>query len=407
MANLDFITLSNNPKNREFISPENWQKLVAPINKHILEPLIKKYQSDKWVKTIFTQNFLSLYIFIGLTIGKTLSLRLIETISKSSFAKFFTGLSSGVSRSGLSDRNEAIPPNLFRDLLLYLVQQSGKKGKRLIKEADSKVKIFDATFISLAHKLIPWACQSITKGLVSLTLRIDDGSWIPDRIIIKNEPSDQMVFEDLIDWTQKGTTYIFDRGFSTFEVLRKITESSNFFITRLPSHYVYKIIRKLEINQKIGKEIIILSDQLILVGRETRKHKFTARLITVVNNQREKLYFFTNRFDLTSLEVCEIYRHRWQIEILFKWLKSQLKINRVIAYTENGFYIQIYMALILHILIILYRQRYRLTDYSLLEVYRTLQSWVYDYWGYWMFMLGLLLGNKLSLNNMNKEKVYA
>jgi IS4 transposase len=406
MANPDLKRLLNHP-NREFFSLKNWQKFLAPINQRILVALIQKYQSDKWVKTLFTQNILNLYLFIGLTIGKTVTLRMIEIISHSAFARFFTGLTHGFSRSGLSDRHQAIPADLFRDLLYYLVQQAGPKGKKLIKEAKDRVKIFDATFISLAHKLIPWACQSVNQGLVSLTLRINEGSWLPDRIILTNQPSDHTLFADLIDWQHQGITYLFDRGFSNFDVLNRIIASRNCFITRLPTGYVYKVLKCLKIKQPSGGKITILSDQQIRVGGETRPNKFVARLITVINDQNEKLYFLTNRFDLTAWEVCEIYRQRWQIEILFKWLKSQLKINRVIAYGENGFYLQIYMGLILHVLIMLYRQRQHLTTHSLLEIYRTLQSWVYDFWGYSMLMLGVSIGPPYYFSNLKGGPIYA
>ena len=396
MANLGFkkgYTCFNNSQIREFLTPQTRLKFLAPINKTVLNPLIEKYQSDKWVKTLFTAKFISLYVFIGLAIGKTVSLRLIEAISKSSFAQWFSGLVDGVSRSGLSDRNEAIPADLFRELAQSVANQAGRNKHKLISRKDRQIKIFDSTFISLAHKLIPWACQSLNKGLTSLTIRINEGSWIPDKIIIRNEPCDNTVFDTLIDWSREGITYLFDRGFSACEVFRLIIESKNFFITRLPNGYVYDIIKELKIGQTRNDSIRLLHDQNIRLGGKNRKKSFLARLITAVNSKGEMLYFLTNRFDLTALEVCEIYRQRWEIEILFRWLKTQLKIDKVIAYTENGFYVQIYMGLIFHLLIILYHRQSRHNGLTLLETYRKLQAWIFDYWGYFMFMLGIRIRN--------------
>lgn len=407
MANLglkDSLSGLRSSRIRGFINnPQNRSKLLAPINERFLNPLIKKYQSDKWVKTLFTTNFIALYVFIGLSVGKTLSLRLIETISKSSFAKLFTGLADGVSRSGLSDRNEAIPAELFRELVLRLAQQVGRAGRKLINPKYKQIKIFDSTFISLAHKLIPWACQSLNKGLTSLTIRINQGSWIPEKVIIRNQPADNTVFESLIDWNRQGITYLFDRGFSAFEVFSRIIRSKNFFITRLPAGYVWQVVKKLKIKKTKTDLLTILHDQKIRAGGRNRKRPFPARLITAVNAQGEMFYFLTNRFDLAAHEICEIYRRRWEIEILFRWLKTQLKIERVIAYTENGFYVQIYMALIFHLLIILYHRKLRVKGLTLLEAYRKLQTWVFDYWGYSMFMLGIrikngiLFGQKVAL----------
>lgn len=387
-------TCFRNSQIREFISPQNKLKLIAPISKSTLIPLIEKYQSDKWVKTLFTANFISLYIFIGLVAGKTLSLRLIETISQSYFARLFTGLSNGVSRSGLSDRNESIPPGLFQELVLRLANQIGKSGRKIIRP---EIKIFDSTFISLAHKLIPWACRSLDKGLTSLTIRINEGSWIPDKVIIRNEPCDNAVFGSLIDWSCQGITYLFDRGFSAFAVILRVVESKNFFITRLPAGYAYTVIKELKIGKKANKLLTIIHDQKIEVGGKTRQKHFLARLITAINSKGETFLFLTNRFDLTALEVCEIYRQRWEIEILFRWLKTQLKIERVIAYTENGFYVQIYMGLIFHLLMILYHRKAGIRGSTLLETYRKLRAGVFDYWGYFMFMVGLRIRNGIQL----------
>ena len=35
----------------------------------------------------------------------------------------------------------------------------------------------------------------------------------------------------------------------------------------------------------------------------------------------------TNNFEVTALEVCNIYKNRWQIETFFKWIKQNLVIK--------------------------------------------------------------------------------
>ncbi|GGD52287.1 hypothetical protein GCM10010911_07240 [Paenibacillus nasutitermitis] len=37
------------------------------------------------------------------------------------------------------------------------------------------------------------------------------------------------------------------------------------------------------------------------------------------------LFLVTNRFDLTSEEISEMYRRRWAIETFFKWMKQHLQ----------------------------------------------------------------------------------
>lgn len=230
-----------------------------------------------------------------------------------------------------------------------------------------------------------------------MTIRINEGSWIPDKMIIRNQPCDNAVFDSLIDWSCPGITYLFDRGFSAFAVILRIVESKNFFITRLPIGYVYTVIKELKIGQRANELLTILHDQKIQAGGKTRKKHFVARLISAVNSKGETFLFLTNRFDLTALEVCEIYRQRWEIEILFRWLKTQLKIERVISYTENGFYVQIYMGLIFHLLLILYHKKAGIKGLTLLETYRRLRAVIFDYWGCFMFMVGVRIRNGIQL----------
>jgi hypothetical protein len=61
--------------------------------------------------------------------------------------------------------------------------------------------------------------------------------------------------------------------------------------------------------------------------------------------EMEKEYvFLTNRFDLSALEVAELYRRGWQIESFFKWIKQNLKIKAFYGTSKNGELIKIWTA---------------------------------------------------------------
>ncbi|MGM0882787.1 MAG: transposase [Bacillota bacterium] len=44
----------------------------------------------------------------------------------------------------------------------------------------------------------------------------------------------------------------------------------------------------------------------------------------------------TNRFDLTSDEISEMYRSRWAVETFFKWMKQHLRIKRFYGTSEQA-----------------------------------------------------------------------
>ena len=52
----------------------------------------------------------------------------------------------------------------------------------------------------------------------------------------------------------------------------------------------------------------------------------------------------TNDFDRPAAEIARLYKERWQIELLFKWLKQNLKIRRFLGRSENAVRTQIYVA---------------------------------------------------------------
>jgi IS4 transposase len=53
----------------------------------------------------------------------------------------------------------------------------------------------------------------------------------------------------------------------------------------------------------------------------------------------------------TNEEIGEIYRRRWQIELLWKFLKMHLKLSHLITKNKNGIRIQIYACLICYFLL--------------------------------------------------------
>ncbi|VAW18520.1 Mobile element protein [hydrothermal vent metagenome] len=59
----------------------------------------------------------------------------------------------------------------------------------------------------------------------------------------------------------------------------------------------------------------------------------------------------TNDLDAPAEEIADLYKQRWQIELLFKWIKQNLKIKHFIGTSENAVRIQLFVALITYLLL--------------------------------------------------------
>lgn len=189
---------------------------------------------------------------------------------------------------------------------------------------------------------------------------MDEGAQVPDVVNLDADiQNDDAHFEKLIDWTKKGYTYLFDRGFKRIKSLVKIHLSGNFFVTRLHGCISFEVVKKFVFERMRKGDLEIIKDQQVRLGKEKRRTKPFFRLITAISYKNETpktLYFLTNRFDLTPFEVAELYHFRWEIESLYKWFKSHLKINHFFSYSENGVYLQIYITLIFNLLLLIYHK---------------------------------------------------
>ena len=356
---------------KEFYSSKNMQRFFGFLPKGTLNALIEKYQADKWVHTLFTFNLIKLYILMHLLKPKLTSLRAIVRFSANYLFKSFTGLTS-LSRNGLSKANRDLDYQLFAELLDHLLLRT----KRNLKRKLNQIKIFDTTFIMLSLKLFPWAARCSGKGSVKLGLRIDLGQTLPDKVVIEiKNTNDNTLFQKMIDFASSGVTYLFDRGFFTIQVLDQIHDTKNFFITRKHSCYKCRPLKNFprqksefgsigsgsrsagKLKKDNTQHLRILKDQLVQIGARENKAKNKFRLVTAKTNEGEVLLFLTNRFDLSPLDICELYTLRWEIETLFKWLKQYLKINQFISRSLNGVMSQIYIALIFQTLLNLYHNQ--------------------------------------------------
>lgn len=87
------------------------------------------------------------------------------------------------------------------------------------------------------------------------------------------------------------------------------------------------------------------------------------------DEQQREFVFLTNAMDLSALEVANLYRYRWQVELFFEWFKQHLKIKKFWGTTENAVKIQIYAAMTAHSLVAIAQHdlKLELSTYEMLQ----------------------------------------
>ena len=153
---------------------------------------------------------------------------------------------------------------------------------------------------------------------------------------------------------------------------KEIINVKSSFVCRIRDNAVYKTIEDKELTGKAVKEGIVF-DRTVELGGETAETKLKKiRIVAVKCNpkpqscrpggrggprQGQILLIATDRFDLDPETIAAIYKHRWTIEIYFRFFKHVLGCRHLISHNKNGIEIQMYMAIIACMLISLWTGR--------------------------------------------------
>ena len=78
--------------------------------------------------------------------------------------------------------------------------------------------------------------------------------------------------------------------------------------------------------------------------------------------------FLTNATHIPALDIANLYKKRWLVELFFKWLKQHLKIKRFWGTTGNAVLIQISVAIISLMAIVQHEMQLKRSTYEVLQI---------------------------------------
>jgi hypothetical protein len=299
------------------------------------------------------------------------SLRDIETCLRALQPKLYhAGLRGRVSRSTLADANETRDWRIYGDFAQGLIQRARRlyHDEPLAVELAQTAYAFDATTIDLCLALFPWARFRRTKAAVKLHTLLDLRGPIPTVVAITEGRAADVTLLDALLF-EPGAFYILDRGYTDFGRLYRITEALAFFVIRGKRGLDYARRRSRPVDKTTG----LRSDQtIVLCGPKTATlYAVPLRRITYVDPETtQRFVFLTNNFTLPALQIAQLYKCRWQVELFFKWIKQHLRIKAFYGTTENAVKTQIWIAISIYVLVAIVKKRLKLDRslYSILQI---------------------------------------
>lgn len=341
-------------------------QVVEFLNEDKFRRIVAKYNGNHYVKSYSVWNQLLTLIFGQLS--RSPSLRdCVIALQAHRDKLYHLGIGKNVTRSNLSKANEQRDYRIFEDFAYYMIAEARNKRADRTFGFDGHIYAFDSTTIDLCLSLFEWAKFRRKKGGIKVHTLFDVEAGIPTFACITEARVNDINAMDEIPY-ETGSYYIFDRGYNDYSRLYAINKLGATFIVRAKKNALYKRLswkRRLEHN--------VVSDSGIRFAGYYKKDDYPEPLRLIKywdeENQRE-FTFLTNNFDLTALQVAELYHQRWQIELFFKWLKQHLKIKHFYGTSLNAVKIQVYVAIITFCLvaIVQHDMKLELTTYEVLHV---------------------------------------
>jgi putative transposase len=286
-----------------------------------------------------------------------------STASVAHFYRQYLNLSSWyLSRSTFYARFHDQMAQLFARLFEHLLETTSTVSQHWLHEhldLFDGVLALDSTTVAL-RKSLEHAWQACLKGKSALKLHAIYN--VLDMQLYRVQFSDAKT-HDICGIKQVAQfchrkLLLFDMAYISLEVLSQIQGAGGFFVCRLPSHYQPVILRELVrgrgrptklANKRLRWELGRLTRQELdlWVRLGSDKNRMECRLV----GRRDKDNKW--RLYLTSLaaakvegdEVVELYRARWQVELLFKQLKSQGRLHTIEGKSVATIKLQMYAIL--------------------------------------------------------------
>lgn len=302
------------------------------------------------------------------------------------------GIGKAPNKSTLSYANEHRPAALFEDLFYTVLQrfraEQGLGRRKARFRFKNKLLSLDSTTITLCCNLFPWAQFRRAKGGVKAHVLLDHDDYLPGYVLITDAKRSDVKMADALT-LNAGSIVVMDRGYNDYGLFGRWTSQEIYFVTRLKDNAAYQVVEECV----LPRDRAIRADQLIrFTGAQAQRDCpcLLRRVVVWDENSQREIELLTNQLAFGSTTIAAIYKDRWEIELFFKALKSNLKVKSFVGTSENALRIQIWTALIALLLLRwlhhLSKAKWSLSNLaSMLRLnlftYRDLHAWLHEPFG--------------------------
>jgi hypothetical protein len=275
------------------------------------------------------------------------------------------------SLGSLSESARVFDSALMQDIIAHLSDKLQPiSGHSKLDDLPGALTAVDGTLIPALSKMT-WALWKTDRQAVKAHAQFDLQKHVPVKITVTDGNGNEK--NVLAEHLEPGRIYVQDRGYAKLALFQQILDAQSSFVCRLHDDAVYDILEDYD-RSADAQNAGILFDRKVRLG-STKKTKeqlcVPVRLVAIQctphvkraktgrggPEQGQMLLIVTDRFDLEADVIALIFKHRWMIEIFFRFFKHVLGCRHLLSYCQNGIELQTYAAIIACMLIALWTGR--------------------------------------------------
>lgn len=343
-------------------------QVIDFLPRYQFDKLVKKYKGDFHTKDLNCYNQL-LHLLFGQITGCDSLRDICMCLDAHRGILYHLGIRKSVTHTSLSRANENRDYRIYEELgmhLISIVRPMYSNAKIAEITIDNVLYALDSTTISTSIVLAAWALGKYSKGAVKMhtlldlrgsipaSIHITDGKWHDSNELDKIEP-EALAF------------YMMDKAYVDFLALYRFHVAGAYWVSRPKDNMKYDVIEHrydFDPNSGINGDFTIK----LTTYKSKKLYPEPIRMVTYHDSETgDDVEFITNNFEISALEVANLYRHRWDIEVFFKWIKQNIVVKTLWGYSENAVKTHLWVAIIAYLIIAKIKADYK-SPYSITEV---------------------------------------
>ena len=300
-------------------------QLVAFLDRNHFNYLDRKYSGGRYVKHFTCWNQL-LAIMFGQMSNRESLRDLVVALEAHQSKCYHLGLGRNpIAKTTFATANQNREYRIFEEFAFYMMDMARSRRAMEIIKLKGNVYAFDSTTIPLGLSVFWRTKFRKKKGGVKAHVLYDLESQVPAFFHVTTASVHDSKAMKEIPY-ESGSYYVFECGYNAFKELYRIHLHESFLIVRAKKNLQYRCIKW---RRRLPRNVTTDSEILLTDNASEIKYPEKLRLVKFYDEEQSREFsFLTNVFHLSSLEVANLYKNRWQIELFFKWLKQHMKIKK-------------------------------------------------------------------------------